>query len=279
MKKSLLLSLFIAFTLAFIAPNGHSEIDQRDFDGDGDIDGNDLSFFAEKFGSVIWYGDFDGDKYSDGNTVYSVSRPTNFYLESELTATTGDCDDGDENANPGMNEICDDSIDNDCDGATNCEDTDCDANPACAIPCGEDPTPPGGICPSVCNGGCIGGNICLISCSSSGECSSTFINCPPAFSCQVECLDGDACLNTEINCPADYRCEVNCEFGGCNNTFINCSLEGSCNLNCGFGRSCYEVEVNCGNDACTVDCGGSIDNNPSVNCGNSCDCNFVNCLF
>jgi len=279
MKKSLHFTLFIAATIIFLALCGHAEIDQRDFDGDGDIDGDDLSVFAEKYGSVIWYKDFDGDKFSDGNTVYSVSQPTYYYSESELTAITGDCDDGDENANTGMNEICDDSVDNDCDGATNCEDTDCDDDPACIVPCGEDPIPPGGECPAVCNGGCIDGKICLINCGSSGECRSTLINCPPAFSCQVECLDGDACLNSDINCPADYRCEVNCAFGGCNNTIINCSQEGSCNLNCGFGRSCYEVEVNCGNDACTVDCGGSIDNNPSINCGNSCNCNLVNCLF
>ena len=278
MKKSLLLSVVIAFAMALIAVYAHAEIDQRDFDGDGDIDGNDLSVFTEKFGSVIWYKDFDGDRYSDGNTEYSTSQPTAYYLASNLTAINGDCDDEDENANPGMNEICDDGIDNDCDGAINCEDTDCYANPACTISCGEDPTPPGGQCPIVCNGGCIDGNICIIRCGSSGECASTFIYCPPGFACQVECLDGSVCFDTTINCPADYHCEVICEFGGCNNTFINCSAEGSCSLNCGFDGSCYEVEVNCGNDACTVDCGTFL-NSVNVNCGNSCGCNLANCLF
>jgi hypothetical protein len=125
MKKSLLSFAFIAFTMILLTSYGYPEIDQRDFDGDGDIDGDDLSVFAEKFGAVIWYKDFDGDHYSNGNTEYSVSQPTDFYLESELIATTGDCDDGNTNVNPGMDEICDDGLDNDCDGLFDQQDEEC----------------------------------------------------------------------------------------------------------------------------------------------------------
>jgi hypothetical protein len=92
MKKSLLSSLIIASTILFLALCGYAEIDRRDFDGDGDIDGDDLSVFAEKFGSVIWYKDYDGDGFSDGTTVYSVTRPDYFYLAEELTALSGDPD-------------------------------------------------------------------------------------------------------------------------------------------------------------------------------------------
>ena len=125
MKKSLHFSLFIASTILFLAICGHAEIDQRDFDGDGDVDGDDLSVFAEKYGSVVWYKDFDGDEYSDGDTEYSVSQPFNYYPESELIATTGDCDDGDDMVNPGMEEMCDDDLDNDCDGLVDLSDPDC----------------------------------------------------------------------------------------------------------------------------------------------------------
>jgi len=130
MKKCLLLSVAIAFVIALIPVYIYAEIDQRDFDGDGDIDGDDLSVFAEKFGSVIWYKDYDGDKYSDGSTEYSISRPANHFLESELTAITGDCDDEEEDVNPGMDEICDDGHDNNCDGYTDLVDPNCATFPA-----------------------------------------------------------------------------------------------------------------------------------------------------
>ncbi len=40
-------------------------------------------------------------------------------------ANDGDCDDDDPDVNPGADEICDDGIDNDCDGLTDGEDEDC----------------------------------------------------------------------------------------------------------------------------------------------------------
>lgn len=126
MKKGLLWSVAIIFIISFITVYARAEIDKRDFDGDGDIDGDDLSVFAEKFGAVIRYKDFDGDLYSDGNTEYSGSQPTDhYYLSSELIAIDGDCDDEDENVNPGMDEICDDGIDNNCDGFLDQQDFAC----------------------------------------------------------------------------------------------------------------------------------------------------------
>ena len=39
--------------------------------------------------------------------------------------TPGDCDDADPAVNPGATEVCDDAIDNDCDGSTDADDADC----------------------------------------------------------------------------------------------------------------------------------------------------------
>ncbi len=63
-----------------------------------------------------WYKDNDSDGYSDGTKKSSISRPgINYYLESELTATSGDCNDDDASIHPGAKELCDNK-DNDCDG-------------------------------------------------------------------------------------------------------------------------------------------------------------------
>ncbi len=62
-----------------------------------------------------WYTDQDNDGYSNGNTLTQCDRPAGFKLAAELTATTGDCNDGDAAINPGATEVCD-GKDNDCDG-------------------------------------------------------------------------------------------------------------------------------------------------------------------
>jgi len=59
--------------------------------------------------------DADGDGYGEG-----------------CTAGT-DCDDNNSAVNPGAAEVCDDSIDNDCDGAIDDADTDCEVEPTCTI--------------------------------------------------------------------------------------------------------------------------------------------------
>jgi hypothetical protein len=62
--------------------------------------------------------DRDGDGYGDPASP-SCSHP-------EL-----DCNDTDPNINPGAVEICNDGIDNDCDGLTDCNDPDCESDPCC----------------------------------------------------------------------------------------------------------------------------------------------------
>ena len=110
-----------------VVPNGSG----FDADDDGDIDAEDLASFAQFYGTLRYYKDVDGDQHSDGTVQYSASQPPDYYPESLLTAINGDCDDDDENVNPGVSEICDDGIDNDCDGGLDCDDEGCNIDPAC----------------------------------------------------------------------------------------------------------------------------------------------------
>jgi len=48
-----------------------------------------------------------------------------------VTEEDGDCNDDDASIFPGADEVCDDSVDNDCDTLSDCEDDDCDLADAC----------------------------------------------------------------------------------------------------------------------------------------------------
>jgi len=90
------------------------------------------------FDLQTWYLDADGDLYSEGTSQQAETQPTNYYLTSNLTATSGDCDDDDAGINSGATEIPDDGIDQDCtgfDGVTYYEDSDSDGygNPASTV--------------------------------------------------------------------------------------------------------------------------------------------------
>ena len=79
-----------------------------------DCDDND----ANEHPNQTWYKDVDGDGYSDGVTdTTSCTRPAGYKLASELTATSGDCDDTIPDIYPGALEVCGDGIDQDCDGS------------------------------------------------------------------------------------------------------------------------------------------------------------------
>lgn len=78
-----------------------------------DCDDNDVN----EHPGQTWYLDADGDDYGTGNSTTSCTRPSNYYLASELTQTFGDCNDGDSNIKPGATEVCD-GIDNNCNSQT-----------------------------------------------------------------------------------------------------------------------------------------------------------------
>ncbi|UCF92033.1 MAG: DVUA0089 family protein [Desulfobacterales bacterium] len=89
---------------------------------DEDCDGGDLSCT----GAATWYKDADGDGYSDGTSTTSASRPGGIYfLPTELSAVSGDCNDNAADIHPGTRERCHDGVDNDCDGRTDDRDDEC----------------------------------------------------------------------------------------------------------------------------------------------------------
>jgi len=68
-----------------------------------------------KFPGQTWYKDSDNDSWSDGTTLVQCNRPESYKAASELTGTSGDCNDSNAAVNPGATEICN-GIDDDCDG-------------------------------------------------------------------------------------------------------------------------------------------------------------------
>jgi hypothetical protein len=75
-----------------------------------------------------WYQDADGDGYSSGDSVTQCQSAAGYFLSSELTELNGDCDDNDSGINRGASEICTDGLDNNCNGAIDFLDPDCDGN-------------------------------------------------------------------------------------------------------------------------------------------------------
>jgi len=80
-----------------------------------DCDDNDA---LEKPGQA-WYKDVDNDNYAETGaaTITQCLRPAGYKAVSELTSTTGDCNDGNPAINPSVSEICD-GIDNNCNSMT-----------------------------------------------------------------------------------------------------------------------------------------------------------------
>ncbi|MCB9797200.1 MAG: hypothetical protein H6741_31315 [Alphaproteobacteria bacterium] len=92
-----------------VNPSATEVCDGVDNDCDGEID-------VGAVDASTWYQDADSDGYGDVDlSTEACEAPTGYVADST------DCDDGDASANPGATELCD-SVDNDCDGATDEDD-------------------------------------------------------------------------------------------------------------------------------------------------------------
>ncbi|MED5372378.1 MAG: MopE-related protein [Myxococcota bacterium] len=88
-------------------PGGTEVCDSVDNDCDGEIDN-------EPVDGSTFYPDLDGDGYGDGSSPTEACDGASGVVED-----SSDCDDADAATNPGAEEVCDDGIDNDCDGTDN----------------------------------------------------------------------------------------------------------------------------------------------------------------
>ena len=90
-----------------------------DEDCDGLADDDD----SAASGRTTWHRDGDGDAW--GDPAATISRCD---LAAGYAADGTDCDDGDATISPGTEEVCFDTIDQDCDGATRCDISNVDAD-------------------------------------------------------------------------------------------------------------------------------------------------------
>jgi hypothetical protein len=95
---------------ADVFPGAAEACDEADQDCDGSVD--------EELPTETWYRDLDGDGFGNPSSAREGCAP-----EDRETTDSSDCDDGDELAFPGADEVCD-GEDDDCDGVPDEEATD-----------------------------------------------------------------------------------------------------------------------------------------------------------
>jgi FtsP/CotA-like multicopper oxidase with cupredoxin domain len=193
------------------------------------------------------------------------------------------CDGGEDSCNcaadcgapPSSELTCDDGVDEDCDGVTDCDDTDCDADAACSVPfCGD----------ATCDAG-------EDSCNCAADCGA-----PP--SSELTCDDGvdedcdgvtdcdDTDCDADAACAAPFCGDATCDAAedSCN-CAADCGAPPSSELSCSdsIDEDCDGV-TDCDDTDCSADaaCNGAVCGNGACepgedcnSCGSDCDSQTV----
>jgi hypothetical protein len=98
-----------------INPGMDEVCDEIDNNCDGYIDDDDNSvLYVDESGiDVLWYLDADGDNYGTDKFSLQLCNQPSGYVRSDDSSV--DCNDLDDEINPGLEEVCDDGKDNNCD--------------------------------------------------------------------------------------------------------------------------------------------------------------------
>ncbi len=131
-----------------------------------------------------------------------------FYNNSILCPVGNDCNDSNPNIGPNVTETCDDAIDNNCDGRTDCEDSACSSFSSCNSNPGES------VGSVVGGGGGFGGMLIKTVVCGNNKCEGAE-NC---FTCPKDCLkEGQVCCGNvsyygvcclDIDCGKGYECNL-----------------------------------------------------------------------
>jgi len=101
---------------ADVNPDAVETCNGLDDDCDGETDESDAQ------GVATWYLDADGDDYGDQDQPLQACDQPSGYVAGESDGVDFDCDDGDDQVHPGAVEVCNEGVDDDCDGLTDDED-------------------------------------------------------------------------------------------------------------------------------------------------------------
>jgi hypothetical protein len=100
---------------ADINPDATEVCDASDVDEDCDGVADDDDSSVSSSGMTTWYADTDTDGYGDA-TAATVSACDDPSATTDYVEDATDCDDSETAVNPGATEICDNGVDDDCDG-------------------------------------------------------------------------------------------------------------------------------------------------------------------